>query len=115
MKKIDITPEAYNDLAGIKEKLDEEFGEAQGKKILKAIFKDLRRLTKYPETDIKLFERFGIITDYKCIYTEKNYAFYRIEGDCIKIIRILDHRRDFLYVLLGIHMRSDESIDYWGE
>ena len=115
MKKIDITPEAYNDLAGIKEELDEEFGEAQGKKILKAIIKDLRRLTKYPETDIKLFERFGIITDYKCIYTRKNYAFYRIEGDCIKIIRIIDHRRDFLYVLLGIHMRSDESIDYWGK
>ena len=42
MKKIDITPEAYNDLAGIKEELDEEFGEAQGKKILKAIIKDLR-------------------------------------------------------------------------
>ena len=48
------------------------------------------------------------------IYPEE-LCFYRIEGDCIKIIRIIGHRRDFLYVLLGIHMRSDESIDYWGE
>ena len=37
----------------------------------------------------KLFERFGIETDYKCLYTHKNYAFYRIENDMIKVIRIL--------------------------
>lgn len=115
MRKVDITPEAYNDLELIKESLDEEYGVTKEKKILKDIIKDVRRLAQYPETDIKLFERFGIITDYKCIYTNKNYVFYRIEDDYIKVIRVLDHRRDFLYILLGIHMRSDESMDYWGD
>ena len=115
MKSVEITPEAYEDLEGLKEYLDEFFGVKKEKEILKAIFKDMKRLAKYPETDIKLFERFGIATDYKCMYTHKNYVFYRIENEYIKIIRILDERRDFLYVLFGGKMNSDESEKYWEE
>ena len=74
----------------------------------------MKRLEKYPETDIKLFERFGIVTDYKCIYTNKNYIFYRIEEEYIRIIRIIDVRRDFMYILLGIHMTPDED-DFVGD
>ncbi len=113
MRKIDITPEAMNDLEGLKEHLTKEFGEKTEEKILKAMFKDMRRLERFPETDIKLFERFGVVTDYKCIYSNKNYVFYRIEDEFIKIIRILDVRRDFMYVLFGIHMISDDDEDYW--
>ena len=72
-------------------------------------------MPKYPDTDIRLFERFGIETDYKCIYSNKNYVFYRFEGDIVRIIRILNEKRDFLYVLFGIRMRSDESEKYWDE
>ena len=53
MRKLDISPEAYNDL-------DSEFGEKEEKKRLRAIINDLKRLQKYPETDIKLFERLGM-------------------------------------------------------
>lgn len=115
MRKLDISPEAFNDLESIKEYLDSEFGEKEEKKRLKAIFNDLKRLQKYPETDIKLFERFGILTDYKCIYTNHNYAFYRMEDEFIKVVRILDVRRDFMYILLGIHMSSNEADEYWDE
>ena len=115
MRKLDISPEAFNDLETIKEYLDSEFGEKEEKKILKAIINDLKRLQKYPETDIKLFERFGILTDYKCIYTNHNYAFYRMEDEFIKVVRILDVRRDFMYILLGIHMSSNEADEYWDE
>ena len=115
MKSVEITPEAYEDLEGLKEYLDEFFGVKKEKEILKAIFKDMKRLAKCPETDIKLFERFGIATDYKCMYTHKNYVFYRIENEYIKSIRILDERRDFLYVLFGVKMNSDESEKYWEE
>ncbi len=82
---------------------------------MRKLLSDIRRLEEYPETDIKLFERFGIVTDYKCIYTNKNYVFYRIENDVIKIIRVLDNRRDFMYVLFGIPMLSDENDDFWGD
>jgi plasmid stabilization system protein ParE len=113
MMGIEITPEAYRDLENLKEYLNREYGARTANRVIKAVTNDIRRLEKYPETDIKLFERFGIITDYKCIYTQKNYAFYRIEGECIKIVRILSEKRDFLYALLGIRMISDEENDYW--
>ena len=104
MRSITLTPEALNDIEGIKEHIVVEFGTDSANKITKAIFKD-----------IKLFERFGIETDYKCIYSNKNYVFYRLEGGIVRIIRVLNEKRDFLYVLLGIRMRSDESEEYWGE
>ena len=115
MKKIEFTPEAIYDLEGIKEKIDAEYGKKIEKEIITGILDDIKRLIKYPKTDIKLFERFGIETDYKCIYSNKNYVFYRIEDSVVKIIRILNEKRDFLYVLLGIRMRSEESEDYWEE
>ena len=49
MKKVDITPEAYDDLEGLKERLDESFGVEKEKEILKAIFKDMKHLTRYPK------------------------------------------------------------------
>lgn len=106
-EKIELTPEALKDLESTKEYLLQTFGEKKEKAILKKIFADLKRLEKYPETNIKLFERFGIETDYKCLYTQKNYVFYRIESEKIRIIRILSEKRDFLYVLFGIHMSND--------
>ena len=108
MSRINLTPEAINDLESIKEYLIQTFGEKKEKEILKKMFGDLRRLEKYPETNIKLFERFGIETDYKCLYTQKNYVFYRIEDEKIQIIRILSEKRDFMYILLGIPMSEDE-------
>ena len=109
MRKIELTPEAIQDLESIKEYLILSFGANKEKAILKKIFADLRRLEKYPETNIKLLERFGIETDYKCLYTQKNYAFYRIEGEKIRVIRILSEKRDFLYILFGISMSNNED------
>lgn len=113
MISITISPEAFNDLEGIKEYLAANFGKDKEEKVLSDILKDIKRLKKYPKTDIKLFERFGIETDYKCIYTNQNYVFYRLEASTIRIIRILNVKRDFLYVLLGIRMSGDESDEYW--
>lgn len=50
MRKLDISPEAFNDLGTIKEYFDSEFGEKEEKKRLKAIINDLKRLQKYPQS-----------------------------------------------------------------
>ena len=67
MKKVDITPEAFDDLEGLKERLDESFGVKKEKEILKAIFTDMKRLARYPQTDIKLFERLFKYKVWVCI------------------------------------------------
>ena len=52
MRSITLTPEALNDIEGIKEHIVVEFGTDSANKITKAIFKDIKRLAKYPNTDI---------------------------------------------------------------
>ena len=55
MRSITLTPEALNDIESIKEHIATEFGNDNANKITKAIFKDIKRLSKYPNTDNKLF------------------------------------------------------------
>lgn len=50
-------------------------------------------------------------TEYRYIYTNRNYAFYRIDDDVIRIIRVLDARRDFLNILFGINPPNDSFTD----
>ena len=115
MKKIDLSPEALNDLAGLKEFLDSNFGEKIEKEILKGIISDLRSLGEYPDSGSRdMFKKYGIETDYAYLVTHKNYAFYRIEGNSVKIIRILDTRRDVIYTLFGIKTVDDYN-EYWDE
>ena len=44
-----------------------------------------------------------------------NYVFYRIEEGIIYVTDIYNEREDFMWDMFGIRLRTDESIDYWGE
>ena len=41
--------------------------------------------------------------------------FYRIEGDTVRVIRILNEKQDFFQILFGISSISEEGRDYWGD
>ena len=115
MKRIDLSPEALNDLEVLKEHLAANFGEKREKEILKGIISDLRTLGEYPDSGSRdMFKKHSIETDYAYLVTHKNYAFYRVEEECVKIIRILDTRRDVIYTLFGIKVVDDYS-EYWDE
>ena len=44
----------------------------------------------------------GIYTDYRCLFCEKNYVFYRIEADRVCVIRVLNERQDYMRILFGV-------------
>ncbi|MDD6192469.1 MAG: hypothetical protein PUB24_05260 [Lachnospiraceae bacterium] len=46
-----------------------------------------------------MFDKYGIAYDYFIYVVKKNYVFYRIERDSVKIVRVLDWRRDFMKIL----------------
>ncbi len=115
MMRIDLTPEALHDLEVLKDYLDDQFGTDKGKIILEGVFADLGTPGEYPDSGSKdIFGKYEIETDYMYLVTHKNYAFYRVEGNCVKIIRILDTRRDVIYTLFGIKTVEDYSA-YWDE
>ena len=41
-------------------------------------------------------------TDYHYLVVKPNYVFYRVEGDTVRVIRILNEKQDFLQILFGI-------------
>lgn len=46
---------------------------------------------------------------------EYNYVFYRVDDDIIYVVAIYNEREDFMWKMFGITLRTQESIDYWGE
>ena len=115
MKQIDITPRAHEDLADLKSYLLSEFDETCSQKILGAIYDDIEKLALFPELGVNILAKHGIVSDYLCFVSHKNCVFYRIEGECIRVIRVLDERRDYLRVMFGISATSEESEAYWNE
>ena len=113
--KIDITPKAHEDLERLYGYLSAEFGETRAKEIISSIYDDLESLANFPNLGTDIISKYGIHTSYLCLITNKNYAFYRIENDTIKIIRVLDQRQDFMQILFGVKTTSPDTDKYWNE
>ncbi len=113
MKQLDMSPEALNDLQQTKAYIAVEYGEEFAKKILGNIMDSIGNLLAFPDAGISMFARYGIACDYLYIVSNRNYVFYRKEGECIRVIRVLNEKQDFMYNLFGIKTTSQETEDYW--
>ena len=93
----------------------EEFGKTSAQRVLGAIYDDIEKLSIFPELGVNILAKHGVVSDYLCLVSHKNCVFYRIEGEFIRVIRVLVERRDYLRVLLGISVSTEESEEYWDE
>ena len=97
------TPKARNDLLQIKESIIEKFDDEDlAKKILRKMTETVRQLITFPYLGQVLSGITGIYTDYRCLFCEKNYVFYRIEADRVCVIRVLNERQDYMRILFGV-------------
>lgn len=101
--EIKYTKKAREDLQGIKDYIVGEFGsEELAVKILKEITGTVRNLEVFPLMGKSVSEVTGMATEYRCLFCRKNYIFYRMGGETIYIIRVLNERQDFMRILFGI-------------
>lgn len=97
------TPKARNDLLQIKESIIEKFDDEDlAKKILRKMTETVRQLITFSYLGQELSGITGIYTDYRCLFCEKNYVFYRIEADRVCVIRVLNERQDYMRILFGV-------------
>ena len=97
------TPNARNDLLQIKESIIEKFDDEDlAKKILRKMTETVRQLITFPYLGQELSGITGIYTDYRCLFCEKNYVFYRIEANRVCVIRVLNERQDYMRILFGV-------------
>ncbi len=85
MYKLEYSPEALEDLVAID--------------TLKKLIVDIMGLSQFPFAGVNLGELIDVPTDYRYLVTNKNYVFYHVDKDVIKIVRVLNHRQDFMFHL----------------
>jgi plasmid stabilization system protein ParE len=112
MKEIAYSPEAKEDLLGNKYDVTSEFGEVVAKNVLANITKAIRNLAVYERMGTEISRRYEIPCDYLYFFTQKNYVFYRVDGDFIRIIRVLNEKRDFMQLLFGIPTITEDTEEY---
>jgi len=109
MKMVKYSPAALEDLQHMRDYLSENWGENVALKVLKKIMSDVRGLEQYPLSGVDLGKVIDVPTDYRYLFSEKNYVFYRIELDVIRIIRVINERQNYMQQLFGISIQSDED------
>ncbi len=97
------TPQAEKDLVNIRESILEKFyDEELAKRVLRQITRSIRRLQTFPYSGQELSAITGIQNEYRVLFCQKNYVFYRVENDTLRIIRILNEKQDYMRILFGI-------------
>ncbi|MCC2879126.1 type II toxin-antitoxin system RelE/ParE family toxin [Lachnoclostridium pacaense] len=102
MYKLEYAPRATDDMARVKEYITLQHGATVARKSLRKLTSSARRLEKFPEEGPSLEGMIMVPTDYRYLYIKPNYLFYRIEGNTVKVVRVLNEQQDFLRILFGI-------------
>lgn len=115
MKKILYSPNAIEKLQKIKWNIRVKYGVQISNRIIKNILSAIKELRIYENKGSSVARMTGIPCEYRMIFTEHNYVFYKIEKMSILIIDIYNEREGFMWQLFGIKTTSDEIQDYWNE
>ncbi len=101
MYNIEFSPLTKTDLIKIRTYLVEEFDSEIATIKMKNLIESIKNFEEYPLLGRPLTNIIDIPTDYMYFVAEKNYIFYRLEKRTVKIIRIIDTRRDYMNILFG--------------
>lgn len=115
MKKITYTPEAAEKLRAIKKSISIQYGSRIAGAIVGSITAAIRGLLENEKKGPTVAAMYGINSDYRYIYISKNYVFYRIEKDYIRVINIYNEKEDFMWLLFGIDTTPQKTFEYWKE
>lgn len=100
IKEIEYSPEALEDLQGIVGYISVNlYNEQAAKRIVKEIVDMIDTLIDMPEIGAPLSSRIDTEKDYRYLVCGNYNIFYRAEEQSIKIIRVLNARRDFKKLL----------------
>ena len=110
MYELKISPQARDDLAEIKFYISQELCNPQAaENIVLKITKKIHRLSEHPETGVPLSSVVDIQTDSRFLVCANYLIFYRCEGRCVFVSRILYGRRDYMRILFGDLPVDDEK------
>lgn len=86
-----------------------------GIKITTSITRAIRSLVDDPRKCPTVGSILDLKSPYHYLHIAHYYVFYRIDQEQIYISDIYNEREDFMWKMFGVKLRTQESIDYWGE
>jgi addiction module RelE/StbE family toxin len=102
MAKIHVSPEAKDDLHGIKKYITEELcSPTAAINTVSKITKAIRNLEDFPEIGAPLSSIVTAPLDYRFLVCGNYLVFYRNEGNNVIVVRVLYGRRDYMAILFG--------------
>ena len=105
--KIKYSPDASDRLRQIRKDY--------GTRVAGTITKGIRSLCDNPRKCPTIERMLGIPIPYYFLHIEHNYVFYRFDEENIFVTDIYNEHEDFMWKMFGIRLRTQESIDFWGE
>lgn len=115
MKKLVYSPNAIEKLQEIKRDITIKYGTEKANVVIKRMTKSFRDLQLFEFKGPSVESTLGIPSDYRYLYVQHNYAFYRVEDDTVRITDIFNEKEDFMWKLFGIRTTTQETEDYWDE
>lgn len=113
--KLKHSPDAGDKLKELKKQISASHGSDVATKIISKIMREIRALQDNPGKGPSVEAILGIPTSYRFLHVGKNYVFFRIEADTIYVTDIYNEREDFLWRMFRVNLRTQDSIDFWGE
>ncbi|SCM78745.1 Addiction module toxin, RelE/StbE family protein [uncultured Sporomusa sp.] len=108
--KVRISPEAQDDLQGIKNYIAMELDHPMAAlDTVSRIVKAIRGLKDFPDSGAPLAAIVDIKTDYRFLLSDNYLVFYRHEGESVYVVRILYGRRDYVKILFGAPQKDDSN------
>lgn len=113
--KLKYSPDASDKLRKLNKQITGSNGKSVATRIVSKIMREIRELQNNPEKDPSVGALLGIFTSYRFLHVEHHYAFYKIENDNVYVMDIYNEREDFMWEMFRVNLRTQESIDFWGE
>ena len=102
MFSVKLSPDAVQDLKGIKTYITDELqNPIAAKNTIDKIVSTYENLSLFPESGIPVQKYISFPTDYKFVLANNYSIFYRIEQNSVLIVRILFSKRNFIQILFG--------------
>ena len=113
--KLKYSPDASDRLSKLKKQIAVSYGTQVATRILTKIMSKLRGLKDNPEKGSSVEKLIGIPIPYRVLHVEYNYAFYRLEDNTVFVMDIYNERENFMWKMFRVNLRTQDSVDFWGE
>jgi len=115
LKQLLYSPSAVEKLRQIKQELTVRFDSEMAQNVITKMTQSFRDLQQFENKGLSVEDMMGIPCDYRLLYLQYHYAFYRVEGDRILITDIYNEKEDFMWKLFMVKTTMQETEDYWDE